>query len=615
MAGEPTATLEAPAAITAVTSARKLLRVTYTAVSSCSALLITSPDAPVDICDPDCPFETLYIYRPSLTISILTDGEGHRYCGWTQYRGVITPATQILVVTGLASAPGITGAESLNGLHAISLSSMGLDLDDPCAFTETSPGWHTIASLTVGGITFPVQITIGPGWNVQINLFGGQSATAYLESPSTSPCDFTASVSLAVRSTGGYAGWLDFSGASFHLEPLVTIYEIRPVFDTDNRLSSIELRWRTNLMDPETYESDTAWTVADAPVDCAGLLAGKAVSGSTVWAGTTVSSPAPEISLATIGTGDIRVAGPLGYDEVATFVSADQAVDAETITATYSVPPPEDNIWCWQYNGTYTVSMVSDEVADLGGQYVADGTLGTFSCLITGEPILEPLFLAGYLMAATETLVFPMELTDGTALKADATVTVLIRTTAGTWVAPTSGPTNDGNGYYSVTVTDTTHFATYGTLLLKATATGCRPTTQAYKAGPIAADEQAIDGDFDGAKHDREDLEDGYERGEVVSSADYSGSGYGCDATTTAFCTTLPLRTDSAEIGTTGLYNGGYARHLIRLEGDAIYKVILKSETYNGYTKITLALPLVAAPADGTHVTIGGSTEPETAEA
>jgi hypothetical protein len=413
--------------------------------------------------------------------------------------------------------------------------------------------------------------------------------------------------------------YLDYGDATVSLYPVAAQIRIRPVFDAENVLTHIVVERSYDGW--ETVFSADEW-VPDAPATCAALAGGVAFGGVFLGGGNATVTSANRISRATIGTGDLRVTGPLGYDEVATLVSIDQAADAGEITATYSIPPPEGNIWCSQYNGTYTVFRVASQVADLAGTYVAAGSLGTFLCDISGEPILEPLFLAGYLMAATETLVFPMELVDGTALDDNATPTVLIRTTAGTWVAPTSGPTNDGHGHYSVTVTSTTHFAAYGTLQLLATASGCRPTCQAYKAGPIAADTQAIDGDFDAATHDRSDIEGHYQRGVVVSDYDYSYDydyGYtsgGCTSTVTEFCVFgLTLREDSAEIGTTGLYRYGYARQMVCLD-DGHWLVILKSVTLGDYTRITVASAhLPSPPAAGTQVTIGGCTAPEQAEA
>jgi len=384
------------------------------------------------------------------------------------------------------------------------------------------------------------------------------------------------------------------------------------------------------VKDPLGGEATTYATYAPAaPADCSALVNGISLTGNSgcpELPATITAVVDNGIDSSTIATGNIRVTGPLGYDEIATLISVDVAGDGSPRVATYSIPPPEGNIWGWAYNGTYTVSMVADQVADLGGQYAAAGTLGTFLCSIDGEPILEPLFLAGYLMAATETLVFPMRLADDSALDATATPAVLIRTTAGTWVAPASGPTNDGHGYYSVTVTSATHFSAYGTLQLLATAAGCRPTCQAYKAGPIAADEQAIDGDYDAAEHDRQDIEDGYERGEVVADYDYdydydySYTSGGCAPTETVFCVYgLSLREASTEVGTTGLYTGGYARRYIRLEGLATgfrMMIILKSQTLGDYTQITVDRDeLPEAPAAGTRVTIGGYSAPEQAEA
>lgn len=84
------------------------------------------------------------------------------------------------------------------------------------------------------------------------------------------------------------------------------------------------------------------------------------------------------ISLATLGDGDLVVAGPDGKTLTAKFVSADQNTNAATITATYRVNAP-GGMWDATRNGLYTVTTATGQVTDAAGFSVATTGLGTFT--------------------------------------------------------------------------------------------------------------------------------------------------------------------------------------------------------------------------------------------
>lgn len=621
----PTATLTQPSNITAVSSARKTLVVTYTVGDACSQLVLTFPNTALPCTD--CPFIVGPAFVGDYTFPILVDGEGQRYCDPSDPSGPSSNTTLQILFDDMppstwANANATNVSEISSGEFLIDSGLTG-DLCDytNCQVKPTYPDTYVWSEQVIEGMLYgwlPWTGSVGAYYtratqesdavlSVRVQIYYGSGSAQVTFRHQGDPYEIL-QAPIPLYSQSG--GWFDTSNATALLSMSGEL-RIQPNFDAEGRLSSVDIHHR-----PEGGQWSLYTTYyPNAPADCAALASGVTLTGggySPQLPDTITASVANAIDYSTLATGNIRVTGPLGYDEIGTLVSVDTESDGTPRVATYSIPPPEGNIWCWQYNGTYTVSMVADEVSDLAGNYVAAGTLGTFACDIDGEPILEPLFLAGYLMAATETLVFPMYADDESALVDDVTPTVLIRTTGGSWVSPTSGPTNDGNGFYTVTVTNATHFATYGTLQLLATAAGCRPTTQAYKAGPIAADTQAIDGDFNAASYDREDLVNGYAHGEVAdeSDVDYDYDyGADCTPTTTVFCVKdLPLREDSAE-DDNGVWRYGYAKQFIRIEDNPTWKRILKSVTYGSITEITLENPLYEAPAVGAAVTIGGCTE------
>ncbi len=88
------------------------------------------------------------------------------------------------------------------------------------------------------------------------------------------------------------------------------------------------------------------------------------------------------INVATLGTGDIRVTGPNGYSQVATFVSVNNTANGTPRTATYSVPPPSGAEWTHAHDGLYTVEVLAGQVADVESAFVAPTLLGTFSVAV-----------------------------------------------------------------------------------------------------------------------------------------------------------------------------------------------------------------------------------------
>ena len=89
------------------------------------------------------------------------------------------------------------------------------------------------------------------------------------------------------------------------------------------------------------------------------------------------------INVATIGTGDVRVTGPNGYDQLATFVSVNNATNGTPRSATYSITPHSGGNWAVTHNGTYTVAVLANQVQDTENAYVAAGVLGSFDVAIS----------------------------------------------------------------------------------------------------------------------------------------------------------------------------------------------------------------------------------------
>jgi hypothetical protein len=74
----------------------------------------------------------------------------------------------------------------------------------------------------------------------------------------------------------------------------------------------------------------------------------------------------------------VQITGPNGFSQLARFVSSVAGATAGQRVATYSFTPPS-GAWMYTGNGSYTIQLLSNQVADTGGNYAAPATLGGFS--------------------------------------------------------------------------------------------------------------------------------------------------------------------------------------------------------------------------------------------
>ncbi len=87
------------------------------------------------------------------------------------------------------------------------------------------------------------------------------------------------------------------------------------------------------------------------------------------------------VNVTSLGTGDVRVSGPNGFSALAEFVGVDQAANGTPRVATYRIAPP-GGAWDATDNGTYTVAVEPNQVADVTGDFAAAGTVGTFRAVL-----------------------------------------------------------------------------------------------------------------------------------------------------------------------------------------------------------------------------------------
>jgi hypothetical protein len=87
------------------------------------------------------------------------------------------------------------------------------------------------------------------------------------------------------------------------------------------------------------------------------------------------------IDVSTIGSGDVAVTGPNGFNQLATLVSVDRSRDGTPRVATYNLNAP-GGTWDAADDGTYGITMRLNEVADTVGQCVPVEFLERFDVAI-----------------------------------------------------------------------------------------------------------------------------------------------------------------------------------------------------------------------------------------
>jgi len=118
--------------------------------------------------------------------------------------------------------------------------------------------------------------------------------------------------------------------------------------------------------------------IVDIQPPSATLTAANVTAAASLYTFTVKYLGAFPINHLTLGSNDIRVTGPGGYNVLATYVSDDSGgTDTNPITVTYSIVPPSGN-WSLANRGRYTISVEPNSVLDTDGGAVASGSIGTF---------------------------------------------------------------------------------------------------------------------------------------------------------------------------------------------------------------------------------------------
>lgn len=132
------------------------------------------------------------------------------------------------------------------------------------------------------------------------------------------------------------------------------------------------------------FSGDTSYTLTlnstvDATIPTAtGNFSPLAFSSNGTATFTVIYSDDTAMNVSTFGPDDLLINGPNGFIQMPAYVSVNNNSSGTPRQVTYRVSAP-GGTWDPTDNGTYTVSVVTGQVADSSGNFVAAGSIGTFN--------------------------------------------------------------------------------------------------------------------------------------------------------------------------------------------------------------------------------------------
>lgn len=172
--------------------------------------------------------------------------------------------------------------------------------------------------------------------------------------------------------------------------------------------TSFRLRWG---LASSPSQRDIGWNIDDVVVLGGGAIdanppaatlnvSGITQEGATQHACNVTYTDAGAVDRGTLDSFDLKVTGPAGYTNIANFVAADLPTNGSPMVATYSFPAP-GGTWDSSDNGSYFITLLGDEVADVSGNAASQQLLGSFSVAIPTKPPGQLALLPGTGLNAT----------------------------------------------------------------------------------------------------------------------------------------------------------------------------------------------------------------------
>jgi hypothetical protein len=119
----------------------------------------------------------------------------------------------------------------------------------------------------------------------------------------------------------------------------------------------------------------------DVPVATGGPFANVTTAGLTYTFDVVYNGTTP-INVSTLDNNDVRITGPGGFNQLATFLTVTPAGNGSPRTATYRITGPGGSFG-GEDNGTYTIAVQAGQVANTNGFTNLATTLGTFNVVVS----------------------------------------------------------------------------------------------------------------------------------------------------------------------------------------------------------------------------------------
>jgi len=128
---------------------------------------------------------------------------------------------------------------------------------------------------------------------------------------------------------------------------------------------------------------------AGTPPSVSSVTTNVTTAGATGHTITNTYTDDTGINISTLDGSDMDVSGPNLFGATPVFISVNINSNGTPRVATYSLIPPGGS-WDAGDNGTYTITMRNNQVADISGNFVPGGVIGTFTVNIPGVPTPTP---------------------------------------------------------------------------------------------------------------------------------------------------------------------------------------------------------------------------------
>lgn len=328
------------------------------------------------------------------------------------------------VATYSINAPGGSWDIGDNGAYTITL--------DASQVSDTSANFVVAGSLgefavNIGDTTAPTASASAP------------DVTTAIATPETFTVTYSDNVAVAVASldstdvlvtgSGGFSQLATFVSVNTNSNgtPRIATYRILPRGGTwdlsDNGTYNIAVQ-ASQIMDTggNFVAAGTVGSfqvnIPDTTAPTATASVSGVTSGATMATITVTYIDDVAVDVGTLDSSDIQVTGPNGFSQAATFFNENTGSNGSPRVATYHIDAP-GGAWDAADDGTYTVTMQTGQVADTSGNFVAAGTVGTFSSSIGDTSAPTGLLSAkGVKTASATSYTFKIIYTDDRAVNA-----------------------------------------------------------------------------------------------------------------------------------------------------------------------------------------------------